>query len=77
MPLKYKYVNIQEIPADQYALFRPRGAAPLTNATALVISEPMAMLEHDETRAATKLGATQEDTARELSAKLAGLKGIV
>ena len=53
------------------------GAAPLTNATALVISAPMAVVEHDETHAATELGAAQKDTARELSAKLASLKGIV
>ena len=53
------------------------GAAPVTNATALVISAPMAVVEHDETRAATELGAAQKDTARELSAKLASLKGIV
>ena len=53
------------------------GAAPLTNATALVISAPMAVVEHDETRAATELGAAQKDMARELSAKLASLKGIV
>ena len=53
------------------------GAAPLTNATALVISAPMFVTEHDETHAATELGAAQKDTARELSAKLASLKGIV
>ena len=53
------------------------GAAPLTNATALVLSAPMAVVEHDETHAATELGAAQKDTARELSAKLASLKGIV
>ena len=51
--------------------------APATNATALVISEPMAVTEHEETRATTELGAAQKDTARELSAKLASLKGIV
>ena len=51
--------------------------APATNATALVISAPMAVTEHEETRATTELGAAQKDTARELSAKLASLKGIV
>ena len=35
------------------------------------------MVEHEETRAATELGAAQKDTARELSAKLASLKGLV
>ena len=53
------------------------GAAPITNATALVISAPMPVVEHEETRAKTELGAAQKDTARELSAKLASLKGIV
>ena len=51
--------------------------APATNATAMVISAPMAVTEHEETRATTELGAAQKDTARELSAKLASLKGIV
>jgi hypothetical protein len=53
------------------------GGAPMTNAMALVISAPMAVTEHEETRATTELGAAQKDTARELSAKLASLKGIV
>jgi hypothetical protein len=53
------------------------GKAPVTNATALVISAPMAVTEHEESRAMTELGAAQKDTARELSAKLASLKGIV
>jgi len=51
--------------------------AHATNATALVISAPMPVVEHEETRAKTELGAAQKDTARELSAKLASLKGIV
>jgi hypothetical protein len=37
----------------------------------------MPVVEHEETRAKTELGAAQKDTARELSAKLASLKGIV
>ena len=53
------------------------GGAPVTNVSALVISAPMAVTEHEETRAKTELGAAQKDTARELSAKLASLKGIV
>src|SRR3974390_3104600 len=40
--------------------------APITNASALVISSPMAVVEHEETRAKTELGAAQKDTAREL-----------
>ena len=51
--------------------------ASATNATAVVLSAPMPVIEHEETRAKTELGAAQKDTARELSAKLASLKGIV
>ncbi len=53
------------------------GGAFFTNASALLLSAPMAVTEHEETRAKTELGAAQKDTARELSAKLASLKGIV
>ena len=53
------------------------GAPPVTNASALIVSAPMAVVEHDETRAGTELGAAQKDTARELGAKLASLRGIV
>lgn len=51
--------------------------ALMTNAQSLLISAPMAVTEHEETRAKTELGAAQKDTARELSAKLASLRGIV
>ena len=37
----------------------------------------MPVVEREETRAATELGAAQKDTARELGAKLSSLKGIV
>jgi hypothetical protein len=40
------------------------GGAPVTNVSALVISAPMAVTEHEETRAKTELGAAQKDTAR-------------
>ena len=53
------------------------GGAAITNASALVISGPMSVTEHEATRATSELGAAQKDTARELSAKLASLKGIV
>lgn len=48
-----------------------------TNATAVVVSAPMFVVEREETRAKTELGAAQKDTAREIGAKLASLKGIV
>jgi len=49
----------------------------VTNAQAVVVSAPMPVIEREETRAKTELGAAQKDTARELGAKLASLKGIV
>ena len=51
--------------------------APVTNSQVLLVSAPMAVTEHEATRATTELGAAQKDTARELSARLASLKGIV
>ena len=45
--------------------------------TAFVLSAPMPVVEREESRARTELGAAQKDTARELGAKLASLKGIV
>ena len=48
-----------------------------TNATAIVVSAPMFVVEREETSAKTELGAAQKDTAREIGAKLASLKGIV
>jgi hypothetical protein len=53
-------------------------AGPLvTNVQAVVVSAPMPVVEREETRAKTELGAAQKDTARELGAKLSSLKGIV
>ena len=37
----------------------------------------MPVIEREETRAKTELGAAQKDTARDLAAKLSSLKGIV
>jgi hypothetical protein len=51
--------------------------ALVTNVQATVVSAPMPVVEREETRAKTELGAAQKDTARELGAKLASLKGIV
>ena len=45
--------------------------------TGFILSAPMPVIEREETRARTELGAAQKDTARELGAKLASLKGIV
>lgn len=51
--------------------------AVVTNVQAVVVSAPMPVVEREETRAKTELGAAQKDSARELGAKLASLKGIV
>lgn len=51
--------------------------AVVTNVQAVVVSAAMPVVEREETRAKTELGAAQKDTARELGAKLASLKGIV
>src|SRR5664279_4890459 len=45
--------------------------------TTFVLSAPMPVVEREETKARTELGAAQKDTARELGAKLSSLKGIV
>jgi len=45
--------------------------------TTFTLSAPMPVIEREETRAQTELGAAQKDTARELGAKLSSLKGIV
>ena len=51
--------------------------AVVTNVEAVVVSAPMPVVEREETRAKTELGAAQKDTAREIGAKLSSLKGIV
>jgi hypothetical protein len=45
--------------------------------TSFLLSAPMPVIEREEARARTELGAAQKDTARELGTKLASLKGIV
>jgi hypothetical protein len=51
--------------------------AALEPSTSFTLSAPMPVVEREETRARTELGAAQKDTARELGAKLSSLKGIV
>ena len=57
----------------------PSGARieePATNLHALVLNAPMPVIEREETRAKTELGAAQKDNAREFVAKLSSLRGI-
>jgi hypothetical protein len=61
---------------------RPRGCQhPSTlspqPSTSYILSAQMPVVEREETRARTELGAAQKDTARDLAAKLSSLKGIV
>ncbi|MEO6035322.1 MAG: hypothetical protein ABIQ35_08715, partial [Verrucomicrobiota bacterium] len=49
----------------------------VTNIQAVVVSAATPVVEREETRAKTELGAAQKDTAREIGAKLSSLKGIV
>jgi hypothetical protein len=56
--------------------FLLRHRAMEDGATSFTLSAPMPVIEREETRARTELGAAQKDTARELGAKLASLKGI-
>jgi len=53
---------------DEARVVAVEGGAPTTNLQSLVISEPMLVVEREETRAKTKLGAAQKDTASELGA---------
>jgi hypothetical protein len=56
---------------------QPSTALSQQPSTAFVLSAPMPVIEREETKARTELGAAQKDTARELGAKLSSLKGIV
>jgi hypothetical protein len=60
---------------------RPSGRQPSTlnsqSSTAFTVSAPMPVVEREEIRTRAELGAAQKDTARELGARLASLKGIV
>jgi hypothetical protein len=51
--------------------------AVVTNVHTVVVSAAMSVIEREESRAKTELGAAQKDMARELGAKLSSLKGIV
>jgi hypothetical protein len=78
-PREPKFLGTEEVRARGDA--RPPSREPSTinsqPSTSFVLSSPMPVVEREETRAQTELGAAQKDTARELGAKLASLKGIV
>jgi len=62
---------------EEAHVVRSAAAGPVTNVQAVIVSAPMPVQEREETRAKTELGAAQKDTAREVGAKLASLRGIV
>jgi hypothetical protein len=72
-PREFRHFGREEVRAREDAC--PPGRQQPS--TTLLISSPMTVVEREETRARTELGAAQKDTARELGAKLASLKGIV
>jgi hypothetical protein len=69
-PAQLSTINSQPINLQPSTL----NAQPTTTFT---LSAPMPVIEREETKAQTELGAAQKDTARELGAKLSSLKGIV
>src|ERR1035438_8266239 len=70
-------INLQPSTISSQPINLPPSTLNLQPSTAFVLSAPMPVVEREETRAGTELGAAQKDTARELGAKLASLKGIV
>jgi hypothetical protein len=55
---------------------KPDSGIPVTNFQSIVLSTPMPVIEREESRAKTELGAAQKDTTRELGAKLSSLRPI-
>jgi len=51
-------------------------SAAYTNVHSLVLNAPMPVIEREETRAKTELGAAQKDSAREFRTKLSSLRGV-
>jgi hypothetical protein len=64
-------VNSQPINSQRPATINSETLSTFT------LAAPMPVVEREETRARTELGAAQKDTAREIGAKLSSLKGIV
>ena len=64
-------------PAPPPSASQPPSTLNSQPSTAYILSAPMPVIEREETRAKTELGAAQKDTARDLAAKLSSLKGIV
>jgi hypothetical protein len=79
-PAELSTINSKTINLQPSTLNHPStiaSAAVDQPSTSFVLSSPMPVVEREEIRARTELGAAQKDTARELGAKLSSLKGIV
>ena len=76
-PARLSTINSQPINSPTSTLNPQPSTFSPQSSTAFIVSGPMPVVERDESRSATELGAAQKDTARELGAKLASLKGIV
>jgi hypothetical protein len=75
-PREPKLVGTEEV-RDGGIGAREDARPPVVGPTTYTLSGPMPVVEREETRARTELGAAQKDTGREIGAKLASLKGIV
>ncbi len=76
-PAQLSTLNSQPINLPPSALSPQPSTINYPPSTAFIVSAPMPVVEREETRARTELGAAQKDTARELGAKLSSLRGIV
>ncbi len=76
-PAQLSTINSQPINLHPSTLNLQPSTINYPPSTAFVLTAPMPVIEREETRARTELGAAQKDTARELGAKLSSLKGIV
>src|ERR1035441_10108200 len=74
---KAEAANPNAQPSTSFAASRQPSTLNAQPSTSFTLSAPMPVVEREETRARTELGAAQKDTARELGAKLSSLKGIV
>jgi hypothetical protein len=74
---KAEALNANAQPSTFFGASRQPSTLNAQPSTSFELSAPMPVVERDETRTRTELGAAQKDTARELGAKLSSLKGIV
>jgi hypothetical protein len=70
-PINLQPSTLRSAATEDGSTFNPQPSTTFT------LAAPMPVVEREEIRAGTELGAAQKDTARELGAKLSSLKGIV